>query len=57
MTFKYFIALAKAKAVFSGLNAFTVSITCYHCTSPPLVPTHQVPYYQRTCNAPLQARG
>ena len=29
--------------VLSGLNAFTVSITWYHCPSLPLLPTHQVP--------------
>ena len=26
---------------FSGLSAFTVSFTCYHCTSSPFVPTHR----------------
>ena len=28
-------------ALFSGLNTFTVGFTRYHCTSPPLLPTHQ----------------
>jgi hypothetical protein len=35
----------------------TVSITCYHCTSLPLLPTHQASCYQNTCKAGFQARG
>jgi len=43
--------------VLSGLNAFTVSMTCYHCTSLPLLPTHQASCYQNACKAGFQARG
>ncbi len=42
---------------FSGLNPFTVSFTCYQCTSPPFAPTHQSRSHQLTCKAPYQARG
>jgi hypothetical protein len=45
------------KTVLSRLNAFTVSMTCYHCTSLPLLPMHQVSCYQKTCKAGSQARS
>jgi hypothetical protein len=41
----------------SGLNVFRVSITCYLCTSPPFVPTHQSASYPTDCKARYQARG
>jgi len=35
----------------SGLNVFRVSITCYLCTSPPFMPTHQTTRYRVACKA------
>ncbi len=41
----------------SGLNVFRVSTTCYLCTSPPFVPTHQSASCPTDCKARYQARG
>ena len=51
------IPSALPNAVFSGLYTFKVSTTCYLCTSPPLLPTHQSVCYQTDCKAEFQARG
>jgi len=37
--------------------AAMVSMTCYHCTSLPFLPTQQASCYQNTCKAGFQARG
>ena len=42
---------------FSGLIVFRGSITCYLCTSPSFVPTHQASRYRNTCKARYRARG
>jgi hypothetical protein len=48
------IPSASPMTVLSGLNAFTVSITWYHCTSLPLLPTHQVPLVGGITRAPAR---
>ncbi len=45
------IPSALSKAVIAGLYTFTVSIICYHCSSPACVPMHQAHCYQFTCKA------
>jgi hypothetical protein len=44
-------------SVFSELYAFKVSITCYPCTSPPLLTTHQSVRYRSNCKSRFQVRG
>ena len=51
------IPSALSNAVISGLYTFTVSIICYHCSSPAFVPTHPAHCYPFTCKARYQARG
>jgi len=51
------IPSALSKAVISGLYTFTVSIICYHCSSPAFVPTHQAHCYQFAYKARYPARG
>jgi len=51
------IPSALSNAVISGLYTFTVSIICYHCSSPAFVPTHQAHCYQFACKARYPARG